>query len=133
MSRRTAGGQAAHLGEQALSVAVITGVIIPVFQYMLYKLVIDLPQSSVPTEAETSTWILIFLLGLLGPALFFAGLMKWSSAAGSVGAVAFLITSIFTSQLFESPLFAVQGVLGVIFILFFYLVLQRSSRGGHRY
>ncbi|MFC7046547.1 hypothetical protein ACFQH6_15055 [Halobacteriaceae archaeon GCM10025711] len=126
-------GTAGELGARALQGAILFGLILPIVQYFLWKLMVDIPASSDVLSQPPNAWLYISLLGILPPLAFVLTIAFATSEAGIAGGAAYVLMWLVAQQFFASPILTVYIITGLALGLFVYLALKAlGSRGHHR-
>lgn len=123
---------AGDLGGRALEGAVVVGLVIPLFQHILWLILIDAPSTSGFLTQPPNAWMFIAVLGILPPFLFVAGVAQATVEVGAAGGVVYVLMTIAGQSLFGHPLLAVLTIIGLTLGLFVFLALEVAMNSGGR-
>lgn len=122
-------GIAAEMGQSALASAIITGLVIPILQYVAWEMLVEIPATT-SLQQPPNAWLYLFILGLFPALIFVEGLLEAAGGAGWAGVIAYFVMTIASSSLFSTPMLSVMMILGTVFALALFLLL-RSGRTGY--
>lgn len=123
---------AGDLGSRALEGAIVTGLMIPLFQHILWLILIDAPSTSEFLSQPPNAWLFIAVLGIVPPLLFIIGTAQATVKVGVVGGGAYVLMVIAGQSFFGHPLLAVLMIVGLTLGLFVYLVVKTTVNSGGR-
>jgi len=119
------------MGMAGLVMAIFTGIALPPLQLFIYKLSMAVPPSSTLAQPRITVPILLLLNGL--PALIFVtGMARAGIVAGGLGIGIYMLITIATNSLFQTPVQAIMMVLSVVVVGTIALALRQLRRGGGR-
>ena len=116
-------GIAAEMGANAIATGIITGIVIPVLQYIAWTFLVDIPATT-SLQQPPNAWIYLLLIGILPAIIFVTGLLEAAGGAGAFGIGAYFIMSLATSNLFSAPMVSMMMVLGTVVALALALTIK---------
>lgn len=119
-------GIAAEMGQNAIASVVVTGLLIPILQYVAWEMLVEIPATT-SLQQPPNAWLYLFVLGLFPALIFVEGLLKAAGRAGWAGVAAYFVMSIAASSLFTTPMLSVMMILGSVFALALFLLLRTGG------